>query len=365
MKKVLLGCLLVLSLQVTAKDNQIKMTAAQFENLGIKTDRLKLIKQIPLLTAPAKVVIPPDQEHIISATQAGLISKLNVTQGDEVAQGQILARVKSPELLSLQRQYLKSRSEMKLALGKFKRDEKLLNEGLIPNRRWQETKSQYHAFFAMANELKQLLEISGMSKNEINKLASSQRLSSQLNIYSPINGVVLERMVVTGERLDVLAPLYRIANLDQLWLEINIPQQRMDNIKIGDPIRIENTDITAVVTLMGQSVNSKTQTVLVRAVINPPFLNLRAGQTVNAQIIQNADHPAYLVSNSAIANIGGQSFLFVRNPDGFTAIPVTIKGKQNIHSIVTSVEKLTESSDVAIRGAVALKAILQGLGDEE
>jgi cobalt-zinc-cadmium efflux system membrane fusion protein len=32
----------------------------------------------------------------------------------------------------------------------------------------------------------------------------------------------MERIAVAGTRIDILAPIYHIANLDELWLEINI-----------------------------------------------------------------------------------------------------------------------------------------------
>ena len=365
MKQVLFIFLLVTNLQLAAESHIIDITLTQFDNLGIKVAQLKIIRQVPLFTAPAKVVIPPDQEYIVSTTQAGLISKVNAALGDRVSQGQVLAQITSPELVSLQRQYLKSRSEMNLVRARYQRDKKLLDEGIIPKKRWQETKSKFKAFMATANEIKQLLEIAGMSQKEIHKLASSQQLNSQLNIYSPIHGVVLERMAVTGKKVDILAPIFRVANLEQLWLEINIPQERMENVNIGNTVRIENTPITATITLLGQNVNAQAQTVLVRAVINPPLLNIRAGQTVNTRIFQNVDKDAFLVSNSAITYIEGKSYIFIKVNNSFKLTSVKIIGKQNDQSTITSIEELTENTRVAIRGTVALKAIIQGLGDEE
>ena len=105
-----------------------------------------------------------------------------------------------------------------------------------------------------------------MTDSEIDRLGKTHQLSSQLNVHSPISGIVMERMAVAGERIDILAPLYRIANLDELWLEINIPHERIGSIKVGDQVLIENTPISAEITLLGQSVNPENQTILARAV---------------------------------------------------------------------------------------------------
>jgi membrane fusion protein, heavy metal efflux system len=346
---------------VTIADDNITLTNVQLYNLGIKLGKLEQVKQIPLLYAPAKVVIPPAHEYIISAAQAGLIRKLYVAVGDSVAQGQVLAEINSPELLTLQRQYLKANSERNLALAVFQREKKLLDEGIISDRRWQETRTRYAGKVASVNEAQQLLEIAGMSTDDIKRLARTRRLSSLLEIYSPIVGVVLERMVVAGKRIDILEPLYRIANLDQLWLEINIPQERVNILKLGDRVNVVNTQIKAHIILLGQSVNPNNQTVLVRAIIDNKDSSVRAGQTVNSQIIQSSDKPVFKLANAGIALNDGEAFVFSRSEQGFLVKQVKVIGKEGGSSFITG--NLQSGEELAIRGAVALKAKWLGLGE--
>ncbi len=340
---------------------KITLSSAQISNLDIKLGKLKPVQQIPLLYAPAKVVIPPEHEYIVSVPLAGLITKISAAIGDQVQKGQVLANIKSPELLTLQRQYLKANSDQKLALANFRRDKKLFDEGVISDRRWQETRTRYQGHVSVANEVQQLLEIAGIPKQAIKQLAANQRLSSQLEVQSPISGVVLERMAVAGERIDMLAPLYRIANLEDLWLEINIPQERLGNINIGDRVAIENTSVTARVSQLGQSVNPLNQTVLVRAVIDAPHSGIRSGQTVNTMIVRNTDEAVFRVPETAVAQREGQSYIFSRTNDGFLVKKVKVLGKEGNNSIITGA--LLREEEIAITGAVALKALWMGLGE--
>ena len=55
---------------VVAAKNTISISQEYVTNLGIILGKLTPAKQIPLLTAPAKVVIPPAHEYIVSASQA-------------------------------------------------------------------------------------------------------------------------------------------------------------------------------------------------------------------------------------------------------------------------------------------------------
>lgn len=355
--------LLTVSPVIVAESNQINLSKEQIYNLGVKIGQLEKIDHIPLLSAPAQVVVPPNQEHVVSASQAGLISKLCAATGDRVEKGQILANIKSPDLIALQRQFLKAGNERRLAWLSYRRDQKLHEEGVIADRRWQETRSLYSSSTSELNEARQLLEIAGMSDSDINTLQKSRRLTSQLSVRSPIDGIVLERMVAVGERLNMLEPMYRIANLEQLWLEISIPQERIHLISKGDQVALENSDVSATVSLMNQSVNFQDQTVLARAVLASGLQQIRAGQKVNVQIIQNSTVPAYRVPNGAVAQSGGGSYIFVRNPDGFAVTPVTVIGKLDTESVVKG--ELTGLEKIAVRGAVALKANWLGLGEDE
>jgi len=356
------GCSILFCPPVFA-GNTIQIAQDHFNNLGVTLGKLQPAKQIPVLSAPAKVVIPPTREYVVSASQAGLITQLNAAIGDKVKKGEVLAQLNSPDLLTLQREYLKASSVLQLASNTYQRDKKLMEEGVIADRRWQETRNQYQSFASEANEHRQLLEIAGMSANDIDRLGKTHRLSSQLNVHSPISGVVMERMAVAGTRIDILAPIYRIANLDELWLEINIPHERIGSIKVGDQVLVENTPISAEITLLGQSVNQENQTILARATIKDNQSVIRVGQTINARIIQTSENAVFKVPNAAIAQSEGKSFIFIRNRDGFKVSPVTVIGKQAEESIISG--DLTGNEDIAINGAVALKANWLGLGSAE
>jgi cobalt-zinc-cadmium efflux system membrane fusion protein len=353
-----------------ATENVVEISQENIENLGINLSKPEPVTQIPVLSAPAKVVIPPTQEYIVSAAQAGVIDKLNVAIGDKVAKGQILAQLNSPDLLTLQREYLKAGTAQQASLINYNRDKKLLEEGVIPERRWQETSSQYHSAVSETDEHKQLLEIAGVTAGEVDHLAKTHRLTRQLNVRAPIAGVVMERLAVAGTHIDMMAPLYRIANLDELWLEIAIPQERMDRIKIGDRVVVENSDVTAKIALLGQSVNPENQTILARAVVEtahshalPENAPLRPGQRLNTRIIQPGDKAAFKIPNTAIAWNEGKAFIFIRNQQGFSVTPVTVVGKQDGESIVSG--EFTGNEEIAVSGAVALKATWLGLGSDE
>jgi cobalt-zinc-cadmium efflux system membrane fusion protein len=343
---------------------QITISGAQVDNLGIKLGKLQPIKSIPLLEAPAKVSIPPANEYFISISYAGLVSKISASVGDEVAKGQVLAIIKSAELLTLQQHHLSSINDLQLAKSSYVRDQQLYKEGVIANRRWLQTKTSYNVFMAHFNETRQLLEISGMSEKDIKVLEKTRKLSSQLNVVAPISGVILERYIMAGERVNALAPLFRLANLDTLWLDISVPQQHIAQVHLGDQVVIEGLGATARVFLLSRNVDEQNQTVLVRAEITDTQGNVRLGQSVNVKISQHSAKTLFKVPNAALAQSSGMTYLFVRTKSGFAAQPVQVIGREVNDSII-SADNLNARLEIAVKGAVALKANLLGLGGDE
>jgi cobalt-zinc-cadmium efflux system membrane fusion protein len=360
---LLLNVALIICQPVLA-ENALQISPEQSANLGVKLGKLEPVAQFPVLSASAKVVIPPAQEYVVSAAQAGFIEKLNVAVGDNVVKGQVLAQLNSPDLLMLQQEYLKADNALQLVSAIYQRDKKLLQEGLIADRRWQETSSQYHSAVSEVDKQKQLLEMTGMTAGEVGQFAKTHKLIRQLNVKAPITGVVIERLAIVGTHIDMMAPLYRVANLDQLWLELAIPQERIANIKVGDRIEIENSTVSAKISLLGQSVNSENQAIMARGVVDKQSLvSLRPGQRLNARIIQSNNKAMYKIPNAAIAQNQGKTFIFIRQQHGFMVTPITVIGKQDVDSIISG--DFTGKEDIAINGAVALKANWLGLGSEE
>jgi cobalt-zinc-cadmium efflux system membrane fusion protein len=176
--------------------------------------------------------------------------------------------------------------------------------------------------------------------------------------------VVLERKVVAGERIDMLAPLYRVANLDKLWLDINVPQEQIEKITLGDKVIINKSSVTAIISLLGRSVNSENQTILARAVINGESPDVRIGQTVTTQIIQSSDKPAFKIPNAGLAQIEGKYHAFIRSTEGFEVKAIQLIGTESSYSIISS-DELTGQEEIAISGGITLKANLLGLGSSE
>jgi len=360
--RVLRIAVLLLADTALAED-LIKLTAEQIQHVGVRTVAPERVGSLPLAWAPGRIVVPPQHEFLVSAPQAGLVSKVNVALGSPVQLGQVLAEMKSPDLVGQQRDLLNAVTEFELAQKQLQRDQTLMSEGIISKLRWQETKSRFDKAQTQLREAEQVLVLSGMKPDDLTQLETSRQLSDTLKLRSPVDGILLERMAVAGQRVDILTPLFRVANVDELWLELNVPQERASEIRIGDRVTLDNPKISGRITQISQSISPTSQSVLVRSVIEKLASGVLAGQNVNVLISHASTDYIVRLPVSALVNQDGQHYMFVRVPEGFVVRKVAVAGIETRDVVVH--EGLKKGDEVVIQGVAALKAAWLGIGEGE
>lgn len=347
----------------TSLADELAVSASQAGTLGIVSAPLPAKQQGELAGMPAQVVIPGNQLFTISTPLPAMVEQTLVGVGDSVKKGQALATLQSPALAEAQRGLLQASTQAQLANENLARDEQLWKDGIISESRYRATQSAYRETNAAFAERKQLLRLSGMSDADITRLQADNMLSSQLTITSPISGVVLEKTASSGQRLDAATPLFKVAQLEPLALEIQAPLASTQGLKVGARVTVPAYSAKGKLTAIGRSLSGGNQTILLRALIQQGAGNLRPGQYVEATI-GTADTALnqWSIPNSALARIDNKVVIFIETANGFRSEVVTVLHEGASDSVITS--KLKGSEKIAVRGVSALKASLMGIGGQ-
>ena len=341
-----------------APTDRLPLSAEQQTALGIALAAPEATERAMSRRYPAQVAVPVRQAHVVSAPQDGTLSVLLVAQGESVTAGQPLARMQSPGLLEAQAALLDAQTRLTLASSELARDQALFTEGLIPRRRLQATQAEHDAQATSVDQWSQRLTLAGMPAEAINALKKERRLSGTLEVRAPIAGVVLEQLVDVGQAVATAAPLFRVANLKPLWLEIHVPVDRVDGLKPGDPVLLPSEEIQGRILTIGRQVHGADQGVLVRAEVTDGAERLRPGQFVEVQIDKGAQGSGWRLSAAALVRTAEGAFVFAQRPGGFAAIPVEILAQEERSAVLTG--GLVATDRVAVAGVVALKAIWLG-----
>ena len=332
------------------------LQAAQVKALGIETVTVGQVGQIRQGTYPARVLVPNAQMRVVAAPVAGLVEMLAVAPGDAVKKGQVLARLSSPQALELQRDTVQAGSQAALLQQNLKRDEQLFAEGLIAESRLQATRAAATQANALAGERRQGLALAG---------ATAGKMGGFLALTATIDGVVLEQSAQLGQRVEAATPIYHIAQLSPLWLEIQAPVDFAATLKTGTAVKVAGSGVSGSLIGIGRAVDAASQTVLLRAEVSGGAESLRPGQVVAVEIAGGAQRGQTLPASAVIRN-EGQPLVFVQLAGGdparrFEARPVQVITQSGELVVVDGVKA---GEQVANRGVSGLKAILTGIGGE-
>ena len=328
---------------------------AERQAFGIRLAEPESVREAVSSRLPARVAVPNKQLRVVSAPQAGLLEIMLVAAGDEIEAGQPLARIRSPELLALQRDYLEALARLELAGKSLERDRMLYEEGIISERRYQTTRSERISAEATLEQRRQRLQLAGLDEAALAELEQSGELTSSLEVRAPMAGVVLEQMGTPGQRVDAADPVYKVGHLDPLWLEIHTPLELLSSIERGGRVLLPAHEMEGRVITIGRNVHGTDQGVLVRAEVGDSAGRLRPGQFVEAQVCMECgvERPAYRVPRAAVVRESGTPYVFERIGPGFLPRPIEVITEEDDSLIIEA--DLPAGARIAVAGTAALK----------
>lgn len=344
------------ALSALAADS-IPLSTQQQQNLGIQTQTL-IQAGGAQIGWPAQVEVPPNNLRMVVAPVAGLVTRLTKGAGDPVRAGESLASLASTELLTEQRGLMTSQARLKLVRDKASRDEKLFGEGIIAESRLRQSQAELAQAQAEYSAQRATLRAYGVGDAGIAAM-SAGNLSTSLGVSAPISGVVLEQFAEVGARVEMGAPLYKLANLSRLILEIQLPASQANAFVLGQSVTVASSQASGKITAIGAQVGGS-QTVMVRAEIRDPQNLLRPGQQVEARAAAKVAGSAWSVPAKAITWLSGKAYVFVATPQGFRVMLVSVQTQTPQSAVVGG---LKGNERIAVSGLAALKSLWQGGGE--
>ncbi len=355
---VALLCTLAFPARAANPADFIALAPAQAKALGVETRPLAAADTGSAAGLPAKVVVPVEQMRVVAAPLAGLLTQVGAVAGQTVKKGQMLARLASPGLLQVQRDYLQAKQQADLAQRSLARDEQLFKEGIIAEARLQASRASQAQAAVAARELQAELRIAGAT-------AGGGSLTPEVAVSAPLDGVVLEASAAVGSRVEAATALFTVAQLNPLWLEIQAPAALAGNLKEGAAVRIAGSEASGKLINVGRQISPGSQTVTLRARMDAGLDSLHPGQMVEATVAAAPQAGAtagkgatYRIPQAAVVRQAGQAWVFVQTAGarpGFQATPVSVAGNAG-PDVLVSGSALAANAAVAVKGVSALKS---------
>jgi len=199
-------------------------------------------------TVTASGRVQPETEVKISPDVSGEIIELPVREGDRVSQGQLLARIQ-PDFYAAQVEQAQAnvsqsranmaqrRADLISAELEFNRQRELFERNVISQSDLERAESQYEVAKAGLEAAEYAVESAEA------RLREGREQLGKTAIYAPMNGTVSQLNVEMGERVVGTSQMagtemMRIARLDQMELEVDVNENDVVNVSLGDSARI-------------------------------------------------------------------------------------------------------------------------------
>ena len=190
------------------------------ERAGIVTEPIKRRELFKEIRTVGKLDYSERQVAYISSRIDGRVDRLFVDfTGVEVKKGDHLVEIYSPDLLVAQNELL---------LG--------LDAVGIEKPTSPVTKSFAQSRLESARTKLRLL---GILDEQIAEIEASHKPTTHLTVFAPIGGTVIEKNVRAGQYLKTGDQIYRIADLDPIWLYLNIYEFDVAWIRFGQTVDVQ------------------------------------------------------------------------------------------------------------------------------
>lgn len=181
-------------------------------------------------------LIQPYQEADIGSQVVGVLDRVLVERGDFVTKGQPVAQLSSDverAHLATAKVRAEATADLKAAASnrEFTHKKKVRTEDLYKKNFVSQQQSDQAATEDQVAEMK-LKQVQEQQRVAQQELALAQAQLSQRTIRSPLSGVVVERYLSEGERVEE-KPVAKVAMIDPLRVEVIVPAAYFAKIKPG------------------------------------------------------------------------------------------------------------------------------------
>ncbi|ACT07715.1 efflux transporter, RND family, MFP subunit [Dickeya chrysanthemi Ech1591] len=319
----------------------VTVSPRQQQNLGVRTAQAERRELRPQAIGYGTVALNERTLRTLVAPSGGVVEQLNVSAVQQpVQKGQTLAVLWNPSWAAAQQEYLAVRQ-----LG-----DPELNQAA-----------------------RQKLALMFMPESVIRQVERSGKPQPRLTITAPENGYINRLDVRTGTQLTPAQPLFELASLDPVWVEVEYPAAQAAALHIGDEMLAisdswpDDTFRGRIAELLPQ-LDTATRTLKARVVLDNRRQRLKPGMYLTTRLAAGTARQALMVPQQALLVSSRQNRVLLSDGQGyFTPRPVEVgviqEGWAEIRSGLNDGDKVVISGQFLIDSEASLRSALTAFSD--
>ncbi len=207
--------------------------------------------------------------------------------------------------------------------------------------------------------------------DEVRQIEETGVIRKTITFRSPVNGVVIEKAILAGQRIMAGEAIYQIADLSTVWLDGEVFERDLPSVRLGRDVVAEFPALpggprTGRISYIYPTINPETRTARVRVTLPNPGLTLKPGMYATFSFAA-ATEPVLSVPRSAILSTGKRNLVFVRLPDGMLAprdigIGIATDERIEVRSGLALGDTVVSSATFLVDAESNLGSLLSGMG---
>lgn len=254
--------------------------------------------------------VESENNILVSAKSMGVITRVSVTEGQQVSKGQVLAQIDNSVI---QRSIESMESQLELATSVYERQKNLWDQKIG-------TEVQY----LQARTNKESLE---------KQLSSLREQNDMARIKAPIGGTVDQIFVKVGENISPGMPAVRVVNASDLKIQARVSEAYITDIKKGDKVMVTiselKKEVPARVTFVSRTIDLLSRTFNVEVAL-PSHPDLRPNMTATVRIVFDSNPSAIVIPINVIQEINKEKVVYIATAKGNQTVAtrkvITVQG---------------------------------------
>jgi Cu(I)/Ag(I) efflux system membrane fusion protein len=321
--------------QALARVRHVALSPTQQVMANLATEPATVGEFSKEIQATGVVAFNQERQGKVTAWLAGRLDRLLVKSiGAPVSKGRPIAELYSFEMVTAQEEYLLAHKALRL-----------FGSSIVPIF----NQNSMTSLFEARQRLRQL----GFSERQFDQLQRSNKPTVRLPITSPLSGVVTEKFVQEGQYVNMGDPLFTVADLSVIWVELEVFEIDLPLIKVGQQVAVvcpglPGQPLKGKVKLVYPFLDPKTRTAKLRVELPNPGLKLKPDMYVSASIkIPLA--PSLTVSSNSVVETGKRQVVWVETAPG-TMVQREVKTGVRSGDRVQILEGLQPGEKVVLKG---------------
>lgn len=310
----------------------------------------------PTLTLPGEVVSDPDKTARISTPAAGRLVQVQFREGSNVKKGDVLGAVRVTDVAKVRSARNAAAAKAAASRANADRLQGLADKGLAAKQEALAARAEAEALEAEARGLGEELGVLGLATGGS---------GSEIALRAGVSGVVVSRDAVVGQPVTAEQSVGTIADLSEVWFLGRVFEKDLGRLSAGSKAEIQlnaypKERFEGVVEYIGKQLDpvARTVTARIRLANRKDLLRIGLFGSARVSVAEPAPKgPVLVIPRTAVTEIGGKNFVFVRHADDDFELHEVVLGESALGKVEV-VSGLRDSEQVVSEGVFTLKSMV-------